>query len=154
MEKQWIHVKVMVESLLLLEQIDKLTLATNTNMEKYFFLWKIKRIWKSSNKILQILAFLEHSAILGSLMHVSWAHGVLKPPICLRDRNSARSTSFLGHWLPTDKNSVHSRMGSFGPANVAPVVSCRWFSNATGRDSVLYTGPRGSSYLTLQYAPS
>jgi hypothetical protein len=39
----------------------------NMNMEK-FFLWKIKRIWKISNKILQILAFLEHSAISGSLM--------------------------------------------------------------------------------------
>jgi hypothetical protein len=59
--------------------MDKLTLATNTNMEKYFFLGKIKRIWKSSNKILQILAFLEHSAISGSLMLKLVLSGLPRP---------------------------------------------------------------------------
>jgi hypothetical protein len=58
--------------------MDKLTLAMNTNMEKYFF-WKIKRIRKISNKILQILAFLEHSAILGSLMEKRGVEKVFIP---------------------------------------------------------------------------
>jgi hypothetical protein len=58
--------------------MDKLTLAMNMNMEKYFF-WKIKRIRKISNKILQILAFLEHSAILGSLMEKRGVEKVFIP---------------------------------------------------------------------------